>query len=474
MSTGRAPGRPQAGPHPRGGSADVPGGRGAVIPRVVIIGCGFGGIEAVRILSKAEVEITMVDRTNHHLFQPLLYQVATAGLSAPAVSAPIRHTLRTEMQRGNLTILQALVTGIDVAARRVLLGGHGRDDQVLEYDHLIVAAGATHSYFGHDDWAANAPGLKTLDDAFKIRARVIGAFERAEACNEPAEREPWMTFVVIGAGPTGVEMAGTMTEIAHHTLPQEFRRIDSTQARVVLMEGSDRVLGAFVPQLSERAREQLVRLGVDVRTGCKVTGIDADGVDYQTRDGDAVQTHRLPSKTVIWAAGVAGSPLGKVIAQGTGATLDRAGRVVVEPDLSVIGHPEIAVIGDLASAKSHGKGEPTPVPGVSPGAKQMGRAAAVNLLCRLGGKATVPFRYMDYGNLATVGRKAAVVDLTVPVLGAIRFSGYFAWLFWLFAHIYFLIGFRNRLVVMMDWGWAYWTYERSARVVAEPPEAKPD
>jgi NADH dehydrogenase len=434
-------------------------------PHVVIIGCGFGGIEAVRALSTADVEITIVDRTNHHLFQPLLYQVATAGLSAPAVSAPIRHTLRTEMKRGNLTILQALVTGIDVAAKRVQLDG----GDALDYDHLIVAAGATHSYFGHDDWSAHAPGLKTLDDAFKIRARVIGAFERAERCTEPAEREPWLTFVVIGAGPTGVEMAGTMTEIAQHTLPQEFRRIDSTHTRVVLMEGSDRVLGAFVPSLSARAREQLVRLGVDVRTGCKVTGIDADGVTYETRDGDTVLSHRLPSKTVIWAAGVAGSPLGKAIAQGTGATLDRAGRVAVEPDLTVAGHPEITVIGDLASARSHGVGEPKPVPGVSPGAKQMGRAAAANLLRRLRGEATVPFRYRDYGNLATVGRKAAVVDLTVPVFGALRFSGYFAWLFWLFAHIYFLIGFRNRLVVMMDWAWAYWTYERSARVVAQPP-----
>jgi len=437
----------------------------AAKPRVVIIGCGFGGIEAVRILSKADVEITMVDRTNHHLFQPLLYQVATAGLSAPAVSAPIRHTLRREMQRGNLTILQALVTDIDVAARRVLLDG----GDVLDYDHLIVAAGATHSYFGHDDWAAHAPGLKTLADAFAIRSRVIGAFERAERCTEPDQRAPWMTFVVIGAGPTGVEMAGTMTEIAQHTLPQEFRRIDSTHTRVVLMEGSDRVLGAFVPQLSQRAREQLDKLGVDVRTGCKVTGIDADGVDYETRDGNNVSTHRLPSKTVIWAAGVAGSPLGKAIAQGTGATLDRAGRVVVEPDLSVAGHPEIAVIGDLAAAKSHGAGEPKPVPGVSPGAKQMGRAAAANLLRRLSGEPTLPFRYVDYGNLATVGRKAAVVDLTVPVFGALRFSGFFAWLFWLFAHIYFLIGFRNRLIVMLDWAWAYWTYERSARVVAEPP-----
>jgi len=441
-------------------------------PRVVIVGCGFGGIEAVRILSKAAVEITLVDRTNHHLFQPLLYQVATAGLSAPAISAPIRHTLRAEMKRGNLTILQAEVTGIDAGARQVRLDA----GQSLPYDHLIVSAGATHSYFGHDDWAPFAPGLKTLDDAFRIRARVIGAFERAERLDDAAAREAWMTFVVIGAGPTGVEMAGTMTEIAQHTLPQEFRRIDSTRTRVVLIEGSDRVLGAFVPQLSERAREQLARLGVDVRTGCKVTGIDAEGIDYETRSGEVLKRYRLASKTVIWAAGVAGSPLGQSLAATAGASLDRAGRVIVRPDLSLTNHPEIAVIGDLASALSYpadsAKGKPTPVPGVSPGAKQMGRAAAANLLRRLEGKPTLPFRYVDYGNLATVGRKAAVVDLTLPYFGALRFSGFFAWLFWLFAHIWFLIGFRNRLIVMLDWGWAYWTYERSARVVAEPPAAK--
>jgi NADH:ubiquinone reductase (H+-translocating) len=438
-------------------------------PRVIIIGCGFGGIEAVRILSKAAVEITLIDRTNHHLFQPLLYQVATAGLSAPAVSAPIRHTLRREMRRGNLTILQAEATGIDTAARCVRLDG----GESLAYDHLIVATGATHSYFGHDEWAAFAPGLKTLDDAFKIRARVIGAFERAERCAEADEREPWMTFVVIGAGPTGVEMAGTLSEIAHHTLPQEFRRIDSTRARVVLIEGSNRVLGAFVPQLSERARQQLVKLGVDVRTGCKVTGIDADGVDYEAHEGELVARHRLPSKTVIWAAGVAGSALGKALATSTGTTLDRAGRVIVQPDLSLTGHPEVAVIGDLAQAMSYPtdprRDKPKAVPGVSPAAKQMGRAAAANLLRRVRGEPTEPFRYIDYGNLATVGRKAAIVDLTVPVIGAVRFSGFPAWLFWLFAHIWFLIGFRNRLVVMMDWAWAYMTYERSARVVAEPP-----
>src|SRR5207245_5397903 len=271
--------------------------------RVVVVGCGFGGLEAVRALSKGAVEITLVDRTNHHLFQPLLYQVATAGLSAPAVSSPIRHTLRSEMKLGNLTVLQAEVTGIDAVARRLTLDGN----ELLDYDHLIVAAGATHSYFGHDDWAAHAPGLKTLADAFTIRARVIGAFERAERCKTDSEREPWMTFVVIGAGPTGVEMAGTMTEIAQHTLPMEFRRIDSTRTKVVLIEGSDRVLGAFVPKLSEKAREQLTKLGVDVRTGCKVTAINAEGITYETKSGDAVTTQRLASKTVIWAAGVAGS-----------------------------------------------------------------------------------------------------------------------------------------------------------------------
>ena len=447
--------------------------------RIVIVGAGFGGFEAVRVLSKADVDITLVDRTNHHLFQPLLYQVATAGIGAPAVSAPIRHALRREMQRGNLTVLQAEVIGFDVAARRVRLDA----DQALAFDHLIVAAGATHSYFGHDDWAVHAPGLKTLADAFAIRARVIGAFEQAERCTEPAQREPWMTFVVIGAGPTGVEMAGTMAEIAQHTLPQEFRRIDSTQTRIVLLEGSDRVLGSFVPALSQRALEQLLRLGVDVRTGCKVTGIDAGGVTYETLagidagagSGAAMQRHHLPSRCVIWAAGVAASALGKALAAQTGAVLDRAGRVIVQADLSLAGHPEIAVIGDLAFAtsapKRPGAGAPAAVPGVSPAAKQMGRVGAANVLRRLRGEPTLAFRYIDYGNLATVGRKAAVVDLSVPGFGPLRFSGYFAWLFWLFAHIYFLIGFRNRLVVMLDWAWAYWTYERSARVVAQPPTA---
>ncbi|MBX3622795.1 MAG: NAD(P)/FAD-dependent oxidoreductase [Rhizobacter sp.] len=438
-------------------------------PKVVIIGCGFGGLEAVRALSREALNIVLVDRTNHHLFQPLLYQVATAGLSAPAISAPIRHILRREMKRGNLTVLQAEVNAIDAADKAVVLD----DGERLDYDHLIVAAGATHSYFGHDDWAPHAPGLKTLADAFDIRARVIGAFERAERCADPAERAAWMSFVVVGAGPTGVEMAGTLSEIAQHTLSQEFRRIDSKLARVVLLEGTDRVLGNFVPPLQQRAREQLRRLRVDVRTGSRVTGIDATGVSYEAREGDVQLMHHVPTHTVIWAAGVAGSPLGRTLAATADAELDRAGRVVVQPDLSLLDHPEIAVIGDLAAARSYGAGEPTPVPGVSPAAKQMGRLAAANLLRRLNKAPTLAFRYRDYGNLATIGRRAAVVDLAVPVLGALRFSGFFAWLFWLFAHIYFLIGFRNRLVVLIDWAWAYFTFERHARVVADTMSIDP-
>jgi NADH dehydrogenase len=473
----RNPADAHATPPPTDRGADRP--MTAARPRVVVIGCGFGGLEAVRALSKAPVEIVLIDRTNHHLFQPLLYQVATAGLTAPAVSASIRHALRKEMRRGNLTILQGEVRNIDPASRRVVLDdpeGQGVGAS-LDYDHLIVATGSTSSYFGHADWPAHAPGLKTLADGFAVRSRFIGAFEQAERCGDAAaaQRDAWLTFVVIGGGPTGVELAGTMIEIAHHTLRDEFRRIDPLRTHVVLIEGSDRILGAFVPKLSQRAADQLARLGVDLRTGCKVTAIDAAGVSYETSGPDGVRTHRLASRTVIWAAGVTGSPLGRALAVATGTQVDRGGRVAVEPDLSLPGHPEISVVGDLAAALSHGAGTPTPVPGVSPAAKQMGRTAAANLLRRLRGEPTRPFRYSDYGNLATVGRKAAVVELVVPGIGALRFSGFAAWLFWLFAHIYFLIGFRNRLTVMVDWAWAYATYERSARVVAEPPsrEAAP-
>jgi len=435
--------------------------------RVLVIGCGFGGLEAVRALSRAPVEITLVDRTNHHLFQPLLYQVATAGLSAPAISAPIRHVLRSEIGRGNLTVLKGEVRTIDVATRVATLA----TGETIAWDHLIVAAGATHSYFGHAEWERHAPGLKTLADAFELRARTINAFENAERAGDDAERSRWLTFVVIGGGPTGVEMAGTMSEIAQHTLRREFRRIDPTRTRVILLEGSPRILSAFVPKQSARAQAELERLGVEVRTESQVTSIDADGVDYESTSAGSPRHERIATRTIVWAAGVAGSPLGAEVARRTGATLDRAGRVVVGADLSVPGHPEISVIGDLAAAQSHGPKGPTPVPGISPAAKQMGRTAAANIVRRLRAEPTQAFRYHDYGNLATIGRKAAVVELAVPLVGAVRFAGLAAWLFWLFAHIYFLIGFRSRLIVMVEWAWAYFTYERGARVVAEPDSA---
>lgn len=433
------------------------------LPRVLIIGGGFGGLEAAKALAGQAVDVTLVDKTNHHLFQPLLYQVATAGLSAPAIAAPIRNILR---KQANLTTLLGEVLHIDAAQQLVQL----RDGSTLAYDHLIVAAGATHSYFGHDDWAPHAPGLKTLEDAFEIRRRVLLAFESAEKESDPTRRAAWLTFVVIGAGPTGVEMAGTLAEIARHTLPGEFRRIDPSSAQILLVEAGPRVLQAMPPTLSERARQQLEKLGVQVRLGASVTAIDADGLMLKkasSAEGADASSSRIDSKCIIWAAGVAASPLGRLLATAAGAETDRAGRVKVLPDLALPGHPAISVVGDLASAQSHTQGkEPTAVPGVSPAAKQMGRAAARNILRRLAGEATTPFHYADYGNLATIGRHAAVVDLDSP-LGPMRFSGYFAWIFWLLAHVYFLIGFRNRLVVLGDWASAYWSFERSARVVSK-------
>ena len=413
---------------------------------IVILGCGFGGLSAARELASADVQITLIDRSNHHLFQPLLYQVATAGLSAPAIAAPIRHILAGQR---NLTTLMASVSDIDGRRQVVVLD----DGSEIAYDYLVVATGSTHSYFGHDEWAAMAPGLKTLGDAFEIRRRVLMAFENAERETDAAKRASWLTFTIIGAGATGVEMAGTLAEIARHTLRGEFRRIDSRQARIVLIEGADRVLPPYPPDLSEKARAQLVKLGVEVRTGCRVTDIDKEGVTFTTEKG----SERLASKTVIWSAGVAASPLGKSL----GVPLDRAGRVVVEPDLSIPGRPEVFVIGDLAAAISDGK----PVPGVSPAAKQMGRTAARNILHRMKGETGETFRYKDYGSLATIGRKAAVA-----MVGKLKFSGFSAWLFWLFVHIYFLIGFRNRLMVMTDWAWAYFTFERNARIVVSPDD----
>ncbi|RQO62750.1 FAD-dependent oxidoreductase [Variovorax sp. KBW07] len=436
---------------------------GPARPRVVIVGCGFGGLEAARKLQGADVDVTVIDKTNHHLFQPLLYQVATAGLAAPSIAAPVRSLFRKQPR---ITTLLGEVSGIDPATRAVQLANGDR----VPYDHLIVAAGATHSYFGHDEWAPVAPGLKTLADAFEIRRRVLLSFESAETATDPERRRALLTFVVIGAGPTGVEMAGTLAEIAKHTLSGEFRHIDPSSAQVLLVEGGPRVLQAMPESLSQKALEQLEKLGVEVRLNARVTAIDPTGLEVQTgggADGSAVASYRIDSSCVVWAAGVAASPLGRMLGAATGVECDRAGRIKVEPDLSLAGHPEISVVGDLAAAMSHAPGkEPKPVPGVSPGAKQMGRAAAANILRRIAGQPTVPFRYADYGNLATIGRNSAVVDLGTP-FGPLRFSGRPAWLFWLFAHAYFLIGFRNRIVVMMDWAGAYWSFQRNARVVAD-------
>jgi len=370
--------------------------------------------------------------------------VATAGLPAPSIAAPIRHIFRKQR---NLTVLMGEAQRIDTARRVVLLEDGGE----IGYDHLIVATGATHSYFGQDAWAPYAPGLKTLEDAFELRRRILLAFERAERESDVAARRGWLNFTVIGAGATGVEMAGTLAEIARHTLADEFRRIDTRDARIYLIEAGERVLPTYPAELSEKARRQLQRLGVEVRTGNRVIFLDAKGVVVKHKDGE----ERIASRTAIWAAGVAASPLGRSLE----APLDRAGRVKVEPDLTIPGHPEVSVIGDLAYIENNG----TPVPGVSPAAKQMGRRAARNIVARLQGRPARPFRYIDYGILATVGRRAGVA-----VVGRLKLSGFPAWLMWLFTHIYFLIGFRNRLVVMIDWAWSYFTFQRHARIVIKP------
>ena len=406
-------------------------------PHVVIVGGGFAGLWATRGLARAPLRITLIDRCNHHLFQPLLYQVATAGLSAPDIAAPLRHILRRQR---NVTVLLDEVTDIERAQRRIVL----RDGAPLDYDYLLLASGATHAYFGHDDWAPFAPGLKTLDDAFDLRRRLLLAFERAEAEDDPARRAALLSFVIVGAGPTGVELAGTLAEIARHTLNQEFRRIDPRSARVILAEAGPRVLPSFPESLSEAARRQLTRLGVEVRTGAAVARIDADSV--------LLGEERIATHSVVWAAGVAASALGRKL----GVDLDRAGRVKVEADLSLPGDPHVFVAGDLASVSHQGK----PVPGVAPAAKQMGRHVANAIGHRLAQRRAPAFRYRDFGNLATIGRMAAVVDLH-----GLRLSGLVAWWFWLAAHVFFLIGFRNRLVVLINWAWSYWTYQRNARII---------
>jgi NADH:quinone reductase (non-electrogenic) len=409
-------------------------------PRIVIVGAGFGGLVAARALKKVAAKVTVIDRRNYHLFQPLLYQVATAGLSPADIAAPIRSILRDQ---ANAEVLMARVTGVDRTCREVMIDDNGRR---IPYDYLIIAAGARHAYFGHDEWEEVAPGLKKIDDATAIRHRILVAFEKAETSHDPEERRRLLTFVIVGGGPTGVEMAGAIAELAKKTLVKDFRTIDPASARVILVEGGPRVLASFPEGLSAKARCSLEKLGVEVLTNTPVEICDAGGVVSAGR--------RIEARTILWAAGVQAAPAAKWLQ----ADKDRAARVKVEPDLSVRGDPDIFVIGDNAAVmQANGQ----PVPGVAPAAKQMGLYVARVIAGRIAGKpVSAPFRYRNYGNFATIGRHAAVADF-----GWLRLSGYLAWLLWGAAHIYFLIGFRNRLAVMLDWLWAYVTYERGVRLI---------
>ena len=406
-------------------------------PQVIIIGAGFGGLEAAKKLACKDVRLTVIDRTNYHLFQPLLYQVATAALSPADIAAPIRGILS---KCKNVEVVLAEVESVDVETRKVKT-----KDQVFGYDYLILATGARHSYFGHDEWEKLAPGLKSLEDAVELRRRILLAFEFAERTTDEAARKAAMTFVVIGGGPTGVEMAGAIAEISRYTLAKDFRSIDPSEARVILIEGTPRLLAAYPPDLSESARKQLSELGVDVRTEARVTDITESGVKL---DGEFI-----PCRVKIWAAGNNASFVGKTLI----ASVDRVGRVIVNDDLTIPGHPEVQVIGDLANF-SHQTGEP--LPGVSPVAMQQGRQAARNILRMIRGGKPQPFRYFDKGSMATIGRNKAVADLKF-----FHLSGLFAWLAWLFVHIIFLVGFRNRLLVLIQWAWAYLTFDKGARLI---------
>jgi NADH:ubiquinone reductase (H+-translocating) len=421
-------------------------------PHVVIIGGGFGGLAAAQALKRAPVTVTLIDRRNHHLFQPLLYQVATAGLSPGDIAAPIRWVLR---HHSNVRVLLAEARRIDVDARTVQL-----DAGTLAYDFLIVATGATHAYFGRPEWESYAPGLKSLDDAIEIRRRMLLAYEVAERETDPDERTRLLTFVVVGGGPTGVEMAGAIAEVARQTLADEFRTISTAHARILLIEAGPTILATFPPDLRDASRKALARLGVEVRENARVTGVDARGV--------TLDNERLDAGMVMWAAGVAASPLGESL----GAPRDRAGRVLVTPELHIPGHPEVFVIGDLATlAGADGK----PLPGVAPAAQQQGTHAARSIVRTIEHQSLRPFKYFDWGNLATIGRAAAVADF-----GRLHLSGVTGWLVWLFIHLMKLVGFRNRVLVFIQWAVAYFTYQRSVRLItgrdagfAVPPHSAP-
>jgi NADH:ubiquinone reductase (H+-translocating) len=413
--------------------------------RVVIIGGGFGGLSTTLMLKRTPVQVTLLDRCNYHLFQPLLYQVATGALSPANIASPLRNILSKQK---NAEVLLAEATDIDVEKRRVILS-----DGAIEYDTLVIATGSSHQYFGHDQWEKFAPGLKTIEDATDMRRRILLAFEAAEREKDPEKLRIWLTFVIVGAGPTGVELAGTLGEIANDSLLRDFRNIRPSEARILLVEGTDRVLPTYPPQLSAAARRMLEKLGVTVRTGATVKAVSEKSVTIQ----EGEREEEIPTRTILWAAGVLASPLGREVCAKTGAPVDKSGRVSVEPDLSIPGHPEIFVIGDLASF-THQTGKP--LPGVAQTAMQEGRYVARAIADRLHSKKSRPFHYVDKGSLATIGRAAAVADLNW-----LRLSGFPAWLLWIFVHLFYIIEFRDRLLVMVQWAWLYITYDRSARLI---------
>jgi NADH:ubiquinone reductase (H+-translocating) len=455
--------QPDPGAHP---AADSAADSGAQRHRVVIVGGGFAGLYAARELGKDKaIELTLVDRRNYHLFQPLLYQVATGALSPGDIATPLRAILR---RNANTRVVLGEAVGLDPAARLVELSDGG----TVEYDTLIVATGARHAYFGHDEWAKPAPGLKTIEDATDIRRRILIAYEAAEREADPARRAEWMTFVVVGAGPTGAELAGALGEISHDTLRRDFRSIHPADARVLLVEALDRVLPTYPESLSASARRQLERLGVTVRTSTRVTSIDESGITVVVRgaDGGAAETtERIPARTVLWAAGVQASSFGRKVAEALGSETDRAGRVPVDDRLAVPGHPEVMILGDLAVAVREGG---KPVPGVAPAAIQEGRYAARSIRRRIHGGIPDPFRYRDRGDVAVIGRLSGVAD--IRWLGRLgRMSGFMAWAMWLGIHILYLIGFANRLVVIIRWAWSFLTHGRGTRLITGEPHLPP-
>ncbi len=422
-------------------------------PCVVIVGGGFGGLHAAKALRRAAVEVTLVDRTNYHLFQPLLYQVATGALSPANIAAPLRAIVDRQQ---NTTVLQAAVVGFDLDAKRVLLD----EGDALPFDTLVVAAGAKHSYFGRDEWERLAPGLKTVEDATRIRSDILLAFERAERTDDPTERQRLLTFVIVGGGPTGVELAGALSELSRHALRHDFRRIEPGDAHIYLIDAGDRVLSNFDESLSANALKSLERRGVIVRNGERVTAITPTDVTIEGPQG----SQTLPTETVLWAAGVHASPLAKMLGEASGAEVDRAGRVTVTPTLHLPNRPDVFAIGDMANcAGADGK----PLPGVAPVAIQQGQHVARTIANRLHGKPDKPFEYRDYGSMATIGRSAAVAEL-----GRFRFTGYLAWLIWLFIHLMQLVTFQNRVLVLTQWAWNYVTRDRSARLITAVPEER--